>query len=196
MINKASSLLARLFCSYKILFINYLSNSLGDDFLSNRIRGLLLKMLGMQLGKRTSVKGGSYFYGGNLRTGHSCHINRRCYFDFTDSVCFGDNVVIGHGTTFITAYHEIGGSERRAGKVVGKSIVLEDGVWIGANSTILPGVTVGAGAIVGANALVTKDVCANTMVAGIPATIIRKIDDVSSTVSSETLISRAQRFYK
>jgi len=87
----------------------------------------------------------------------------------------GDCVTIGHGVSFITAKHSIGDSSCRAGKVIGLSIFIEDGVWIGANATILPGIKIKQGAIVAAGALVAKDVPGNVVVAGVPAKIIKSM---------------------
>ena len=85
--------------------------------------------------------------------------------------------MIGHGVTFITATHQIGPASRRAGKVEGSSITVEDGAWIGANVTVLPGITIAAGSIVAAGAVVTRSVPANTLVAGVPAKIVRTLLD-------------------
>jgi maltose O-acetyltransferase len=158
-----------------IHLINLTSNILGNDFLSCTLRRYLISLLGVQLGSRTIVRGGSYIYGGKLTTGKNCQINRSCYFDFTEKIVLGNNVVVGHGATFITAKHDIGNATQRASAVLGYSIVIEDGVWIGANTTLLPGITVGKGAIVAAGAVVTKNVPPNTVVAGIPAKVIREM---------------------
>lgn len=56
-------------------------------------------------------------------------------------------------------------------------MLIDKNAWLGANSTILPGVTVGKNAVIAAGAVVTKDVPANTVVAGVPAKIIKKIGE-------------------
>lgn len=144
--------------------------------MSCSLRQALLQLLGARFGSGTVIRGGGYIYGGKLITGIKCQINRSCYLDFTESITFGDNVVVGHGATFITAEHPIKDSTRRAGSVCGRPIVVEDGAWIGANSTILPGITVGKGAIVAAGAVVTKDVPPDVIVAGVPAKVVKKLD--------------------
>jgi acetyltransferase-like isoleucine patch superfamily enzyme len=155
--------------------VNLISNLLGEDLLSRRLRATLLRSLGVKLGPRTHVFGGCYFPGGDLKTGARCRISHGCYFDFTDRISFGDRVVVGHGVTFVTAEHQIGGSVQRAGAVRGRPIIIGDGVWIGANATLLPGVTVGKGAIVAAGTVVTKDVPSDVVVAGIPARVIKNL---------------------
>lgn len=157
-------------------FINLLSNILGNDFLSCKIRGGLISLLGAKLDRGSTIKGGGYIYGGKLSTGVGCHINRNCYFDFTARITFGNHVVVGHGVTFITAEHQIGSSQKRAGQVLGREIVVEDGAWIGANATILPGVSISKGAIVAAGAVVTQSVAPNVTVGGIPAKVIKALE--------------------
>lgn len=156
--------------------INLISNVLSSDSLSLRLRRKLLGLLGIQLGEGTVVLGGSYFSGGRLVTGAGCYINRGCYFDFNAQITLGNNVVIGHGVTLITAEHAIGDSSRRAGPVSGRPIAVKDGAWIGANATLLPGVVIGQGSIVAAGAVVTKDVSANVVVAGVPAKVVRELE--------------------
>jgi len=156
--------------------INLISNVIGNDFISCLIRKNLLQLLGSKFGSGTVIRGGSYFYGGELVTGVKCQINRGCYFDFTGQITLEDNVVVGHGVTFITTEHKIQDSARRAGPVYGCPILVKDGAWIGANSTILPGITIGKGAIIGAGAVVTKDVPNNVIVGGVPAKIIKALD--------------------
>ena len=160
--------------SLYIHFVHLIFNVLlGNDILSSYLRRFALQTMGCQFGSGTSIRGGSYFYGGGLKTGKNCFINRGCYFDFSGKITFEDDVVIGHGVTFVTAHHKIGSASRRAShKVTGQNIHIAQGAWIGANVTILPGISVGAGAIVAAGAVVSRNVEPNTVVGGIPAKVI------------------------
>jgi maltose O-acetyltransferase len=119
----------------------------------------------------------------NIKFGIDCYVNRDCCFDLTAAIWIGNNVVIGHGVTFITANHRIGPASRRAGEVEGSAITVEDGAWIGANATVLPGITVAAGSIVAAGAVVTKSVPANAIVAGVPAKIVRQLPDQAAPIA-------------
>ncbi len=166
----------------QIHFTNGISDFLGNDFLSCWLRKQLFTLLGMRLGRGTTLRGGSYLYGGELTTGKNCQVNRGCYFDFTGSITFEDNVVVGHGVTFVTAEHNMGEAARRAGdQIIGQPIVVESGVWFGANALVLPGVTIHRGAVVAAGAVVTKDVPANALVAGVPACIVRYLEAQPTT---------------
>lgn len=169
------SLVARQLESVCAHTANLASRVLGDDYLGSSMRRSLFRLLGVRLGLGTRIKGGGHVCGGGLVTGVRCYINRGCYFDMTAPITFGDHVVVGHGVTFITADHSIGEAARRAGKVQGRPILVEDGVWIGANATILPGVTIGRGAVIAAGTLVNKNVPANLVVAGIPAKAIKEL---------------------
>ncbi|MGI0492275.1 acyltransferase [Alkalinema pantanalense CENA528] len=165
---------------YKLIWIhliNLISNFLGNDFIGCQFRIGLLKTLGIQIAKRCTVRGGSYFYGADLILGEKCFINRNCYFDLSAPVILEDNVVIGHGVTFITADHGIAGADRRAGSAIGKPITIGRGAWIGANATLLPGITIGAGSVVAAGAVVTKSIAPNTVVAGVPAKLLRELPE-------------------
>jgi maltose O-acetyltransferase len=156
--------------------VNLTSNALGDGGISRRLRRELLKLLGSHFGDRTFIKGGGYIYGSGLTTGSQCFINRNCYFDLSGPIILGNNVVIGHGVTFITAEHQIGDATRRAGPAIGRKIMIQDGAWVGANVTILPGITIHKGSIIAAGAVVTKDVPPHVIVAGTPARVIRELE--------------------
>ena len=90
------------------------------------------------------------------------------------AITVGNGVFIGPKVNLITINHDADPENRSA--TYGRPIVIEDKVWIGINSTILPGVRIGYGAIVGANSVVTKDVPPMTIVAGNPARIVKKIE--------------------
>ena len=106
-------------------------------------------------------------------------VNRYCQFHIgaNDSVKIeiGKNAFIGMNVSFICISHQIGNLSNRAGQNVYESINVEDGVWIGVNSTILPGVKIEKGSIVAAGAVVTCDVEANCIVGGVPARILKRI---------------------
>lgn len=158
--------------------VNTASNIVGDDVVSRYVRRALLRMAGARVPRSTDLHGGTYFSNPrNLRMGQRCFVNRNCYLDLEAEISIGDDVVVGHGSTVVTSVHAIGPPSRRAGDVEGRRVNIESGAWIGANALILPGVTVGAGAIVAAGAVVTADVPADAVVAGVPAKVVRKLDD-------------------
>lgn len=157
--------------------VNTASNVVGDDVVSRWIRRMLLRLAGATVPSSSSLHGGTYFsHPGNLHMGNRCFINGNCYLDLKAPVTICDDVVVGHGTTIVTSMHAIGPATRRAGRATGRPVVLESGVWLGACTLILPGVTVGAGSIVAAGAVVTADVPVDVIVAGVPAKVVRKLD--------------------
>lgn len=153
---------------------------LGDDSLSIKIRLLLLSMLGMQYGKKIRILTGCDITKKGLFLGNNIFINKKCYFDLTGNVFIHDGVSVGHGVTFITAIHKNCHPDNRGGHMRGNhissaDITLEEGCWIGANATLMPGITIGKGAIVATGSVVTKNVNAHTIVGGVPARIIEDI---------------------
>jgi acetyltransferase-like isoleucine patch superfamily enzyme len=87
----------------------------------------------------------------------------------------GERVMVGYGTTILSASHRVPpdrGQMRFSGLIYNK-VVIQNDVWIGAKVVILPGVTIGEGSVVGAGAVVTKDVSPFSIVAGVPAKLIR-----------------------
>lgn len=149
------------------------------DYYFARARTHLMRLAGWQVGDRSIVYGLPRFTGtGQLRhllmIGSDCHINVGCFFELNDRVDLATSVFIGHEVMFLTSTHKLGGSSRRAGEHTFGPIVVGEGAWIGARSTILPGVTIGAGAVVAAGTIVNKDVAPNTLVSGVPAEVIVK----------------------
>lgn len=112
-----------------------------------------------------------------LRIGDETCINRGCQIELNAPVTIGQRVGVGHQVTIITSTHEVGSADQRWGEVRFEPVTIGDGAWIGARATILAGVTIGPGALVVAGALVTKNVPANTQVAGNPARPIKRFDD-------------------
>ncbi|MDX6914048.1 DapH/DapD/GlmU-related protein [Pectobacterium carotovorum] len=140
------------------------------------LRRLLLKLVKVHVGDNVCYCGGGGVYGnGEVLLGNNVWLspNVSIYSNVMAIVTIKDNCDIGHEVSFITGSHEIGGSERRAGKGTAASITVEEGCWIGARAVILGGVTIGQGAIVAAGSVVTDDVPPNSLVAGVPAKVKR-----------------------
>jgi acetyltransferase-like isoleucine patch superfamily enzyme len=110
-------------------------------------------------------------FGKNLRLGKLVFINIGCSFQDTGGITIGDGTLIGHGSTLTTLNHRI--DPARRADMLPSPIVIGRNVWLGAGVTVVPGVTIGDGAIVGAGAVVTKDVAPDTIVAGVPARVVR-----------------------
>ncbi len=111
--------------------------------------------------------------GKNITVGKNVFINSSCHFQDQGGIKIGNNVLIGHSVVIATLNHNQNPQLR--GSMFPKPVKIGNDVWIGSNSTILPGVTINDGAIVGAGSVVTKDVPQNAVVAGNPAQIIKYI---------------------
>ncbi|MGH9270655.1 MAG: acyltransferase, partial [Ilumatobacteraceae bacterium] len=104
-------------------------------------------------------------------------INTPCAICLDGPVTIGSGVLICHDTVLATGDHEVGPSTERGGRLIPQPIVIEDGAWIGARSLVLRGVTIGRGAVVGAGSVVVHDVPANAVVAGVPARVLRSLEN-------------------
>lgn len=109
----------------------------------------------------------------NITVGKSVFINSCCNFQDQGGIRIGDGSLIGHKVVLATLNHGLAPEDR--GSLYPLPIVIGKNVWVGASATILPGVTIGDNAIIAAGAVVTKDVARNTIVAGVPAKVIKEI---------------------
>ena|SRR5882762_5774375 len=145
-----------------------------------RLRAIVLRLAGFQIGRGTIFAGtpiitllhNNYK---NLLIGEGCWFNIACLFDLGAPIRIGNKVSMGHDVLILTRSHEIGTSEQRALTLFVKPVNIGSGVWLGSRSTILPGVTIGDGAIVAAGSVVNEDVPPNTLVAGVPARVVKKL---------------------
>lgn len=112
-------------------------------------------------------------FGHNIRIGKNVFVNHACTFMDRGGITLEDNVLVGPKVNLITTNHPTDPTQRRS--TISLPIVLKHGAWIGANVTVMPGVIIGENAIVAAGAVVTKDVAANTIVAGIPARVVKHL---------------------
>ncbi|SMY06747.1 DapH/DapD/GlmU-related protein [Flavimaricola marinus] len=127
-------------------------------------------------------------FGRHVRIGEMSFVNRGATFLDGNTITIGNRVAVGPNVQFITDTHPLRPEDRFPPPEpeddppfrvinIALPIVVEDEAWIGAGAIILPGVTVGNAAVVGAGAVVTKDVAPRTVVAGNPARVLRSVDD-------------------
>lgn len=111
-----------------------------------------------------------------ISCGRCVGINSGSYINALGGITFGDFVLIGSNVTISAGVHPIDGpgSEIYERPCIPKEIVIEDGVWIGAGAVIMPGVRLGKGSVVGANAVVTKSTEPHSVNVGVPARCIRQ----------------------
>ncbi|EGQ8488587.1 sugar O-acetyltransferase [Vibrio alginolyticus] len=125
---------------------------------------------------QTTQLNGNFFcdYGYNIEVGKNFYMNTNGVILDCGKVIIGDYVMIGPNVTLCTAGHPIDAATRYTYEEFAKPICIADKVWIGANVVVLPGVSIGFGAVVGAGSVVTQDVPKNTVVVGNPARVVKE----------------------
>jgi acetyltransferase-like isoleucine patch superfamily enzyme len=140
----------------------------------SEIRNLLSQIIGANVDESTTVFTPLYInYGKNTTIGKNVFINFDCVFLDLGGISIEDNVLIAPKVSLLTEGHPIEPENRQSLTVA--PIHLKKNAWIGANATILPGVTIGENAVVAAGSVVSKDVPDNTVVGGIPAKVLKNI---------------------
>lgn len=112
--------------------------------------------------------------GKNISIGKNVFINSGCRFQDQGGIFIDDGALIGHNVVLATLNHDM--APKRRSTLHPAPIRIGKNVWIGANAVVVPGVTIGDGAVIAAGAVVTKDVPANTVAAGVPAKFIKTIE--------------------
>ena len=112
--------------------------------------------------------------GKNIHIGRNVFFNGGCRFQDQGGIYIDDGALIGPMVVLATLNHEQDPEHR--GNLFPKPIHIGKKVWIGANATVLPGVTIGDGAIVAAGAVASKDVPSGVIVGGVPAKIIKRVE--------------------
>ena len=113
--------------------------------------------------------------GKNIHIGKNVFLNMGCKFQDQGGIYIDDGALIGHNVVLATLNHAMSPEDR--GTMIPMPIHIGKNVWIGANATVLPGVTIGDSAIVAAGAVVTRDVPENAIVGGVPAKVMRTISE-------------------
>ena len=145
-----------------------------------RLRSAILRLIGFRIGRGTimastpTITCDGHMYD-KLVIGTDCWINIGCVFDLGAEIRIGNHVSIGHEVMVLTQSHDVGPASRRAFTAHARPINIGSGVWLGSRTTILPGVTIGSGAVVAAGSVVCHDVPSNTLVAGVPARAVKHL---------------------
>lgn len=148
---------------------NFTVNVLASSpWLTGRTRESLYRSGGIDP-NGTQIRTGCWFFSSEITFGAGGMVNAECYFENREAIHVGNNVYIGPQVLVGTSSHEVGGPSQRAGTYAGAAVRIEDGSWIGARATILPGVTVARGCVVAAGAVVTRSTEPDGLYAGVPA---------------------------
>lgn len=166
---------------FKVYGIDQLSNFIS--LLPRKIEKFVLREFGAKIGNTTNLSSNIIIDNAitndytNLIIGERCYIGKNVFFDLVEQIIIEDEGVISARVTFLT--HSDPGDRllkqyinRKTGK-----ITIKKGAWVGAGVTIMPGITIGECAVIGAHSLVTKDIPSNSVAVGVPAKVIRKVDD-------------------
>jgi acetyltransferase-like isoleucine patch superfamily enzyme len=149
----------------------------GEGAVSFGLRYLALNRLSAECGEKVVVFPQVVVrHVGRLTLGTNVSLHEFCYIDAQGGVRIGSDVAIAHGCSILSADHQVDyvdGPVKDAPSVLAE-VVIEDDVWLGAGCRILKGVRVGRGAVVGAGAVVTRDVPPMSIVAGVPARVVRR----------------------
>lgn len=158
----------------RVLYPSSLSGRIGLG-----IRYCFGKRLFKSIGRNVSIHKNVYiFHPNKLELGDNVSIHPMSYIDDAGGISIGNDVSIAHGVTIMSSTHnfeDLSQPIKDQGLTLAE-VIISDNVWIGAKAVILKGVRIGRGSIVGASAVVNKDVPMNSIVAGIPAKVIKTRD--------------------
>ncbi len=159
----------------------HMSGNLLPAFAFPGLRAQVFRSLGFKIGNRTCLLGSLRIVGPanaakRLRIGAGCVVGPGVTFGLDGDISIGENVAISPGVTFSTASHALGRRKRRMSfSILPMPIVVGNGVWIGMDALVLPGVTIGDGSVIAAGSVVFKDIPPNVLASGNPATVIKKL---------------------
>lgn len=138
----------------------------------DQVRQKLAEIIGKSIDDSTIIFPPFYTnFGQSIRLGKNIFINHACSFLDIGGITIDDDVQIGPRVNLTSENHPVDPNDRKA--LLPKPIIIKRNVWIGAAATILPGITIGENSIVAAGAVVTRNVPSNTLVAGVPAKVIK-----------------------
>ena len=164
--------------TFKHMLVMFLVNHLFDGAYLFEMKRWLLNGIGYSLGEGTKVVGPIYC-GAKLKTGCNCWFGKNLTIHGNGTVELGDNCDVAKNVTFLTGVHSPGSPEHGA-ESQKYSVFVGDGSWIGPGATLGRNVSIGKGCMVLADACVMKDMPENTLIGGVPARIVRKLNEVET----------------
>ncbi|HYW36072.1 MAG TPA: DapH/DapD/GlmU-related protein, partial [Balneolaceae bacterium] len=151
-----------------------LSNKLNAATEVDEARTYLGEITGEKINENTTVFTPFHTnFGRHIRLGRNVFINHACSFLDLGGITIEDDVMIGPSVNITSENHPVEVADRKT--LVPGAVIIKRNAWIGAAATIMPDVTIGENAVVAAGAVVTKDVPANTVVAGVPAKVVKEL---------------------
>lgn len=146
-------------------------------------RKALCKSLFGTMGKGCIVRGPFYCdFGKNITLGDAVYFNFNCVVLDVCPVKIGSRSMFGPGVQILTALHPLDAAERATWLEYGSPVTIGEDVWVGGGAIICPGVTIGDRSIIGAGAVVIRDVPSDVIVAGNPAKLIRRLKPETSEI--------------
>lgn len=162
----------REYLATQVLLDRYNATGPGDA----AARDALLREMLRAVGRDVTVRSPFFCEFGNVTIGDGTFVNVGAVLLDVVPIAIGTACQIGPRVQLLTATHPIDPGPRRAGWESGEPIAVADNVWLGAGSIVCPGVTIGEDTVVGAGAVVTKDLPPGVVAAGVPARVLREID--------------------
>lgn len=161
------------------------NNSDPDD--PKAQRDILMRLFGTYYSSVYLMPSFRCDFGFNIHFKGFALVNYNCVFLDTSPIRIGRSVLIGPGVVLACAGHPIHPEQRCSSALeTSEPITIEDGVWIGANSTVCGGVTIGEGSVIGAGSVVTSDIPKGVIAAGVPCKVLREITE-SDRISPERI---------
>lgn len=160
----------------RLMVWNGISRKKGTIRIAQRY--MLCKSLGVDVGDNVSIHDNVFFFNiEKMKFGNNVSVHPMCYFQASGGIEIGNDVSIAHGVTLMTQNHsyEDISIPIKDQPVISEPIIIEDNVWIGAKATVLYSRRIGKNSVIAAGAVVTKDVPPNTVVAGVPACVIKEL---------------------
>lgn len=151
-----------------------LSNKLNTANDVDEARSYLGEIIGEEVDESTTLFTPFHTnFGRHIRLGRNVFINHACSFLDLGGITIEDEVMVGPRVNITSENHPVKVADRKT--MVPGAVVIKRNAWIGAAASIMPGVTIGENSVVAAGAVVTKDVPENTVVAGIPAKVVKEL---------------------